>query len=899
EFGPEQLPYAFVLVALTAGAFIFIYTRFEKKARLNLLIAGTTIASITTMFVFWGAFHINLNYGWLYYAFYIWVAIFGVISATQFWLLANYVFNAREAKRLFGFIGAGGISGAIFGGYLTNFLASWIGTVNLLVISMAFMLICLGLLRIIWRASARKNYMDRLEHQKRFSGSDDSQSPIRAVLNSPHLTYISVIILVSVIVANLVDYQFNSIASEYIADEDRLTAFFGFWFSNLSIASLIIQLFVTSRALSIMGVTPSLLFLPLGILIGAAAMLFNPALWSAILIKVSDGAFKQSINKASVELLFMPVPAQVKNRAKAFIDVFIDNLATGAGGLLLILMTILLGFTVSRISILVIALTVIWIYMIFKVRREYLHLFARAITRRNIDLESQTLNLQDSSIFESVIRALESNNNRQVLYILNLLGDVKDERLGPYYKKLIDHPSDDVRLAVLKLICEHGGVEITEQAKKMTVTPNQEIQIESMRYLYLKSGNEPDSLTGYLNHDKYHVQAAAMMTIAEEYKRNKQFRKKFDIVELFESRLDVYRHSSFDIKTRELMRATGAKFIGTAGEKRLHPYLKRLLQDNSPVVVRAAIWAVGEARCTEYLPDLLTNLGKFKTRKAAREALANFGEDVIHRLAKTLADENTNREIRLAIPRTLSMIDSQESVNVLLGNLSLEDLQLRHLAVKSLNRLRNRFKSLKFDRKSIFNAISDEINYYYRVTIFLSYRDDASASKVEDSAGFFAPYGPEKAHLLLEKALKERLSFSLERVFRLLGLVYSSRDIFNAYNSINSDKKYLRANAVEFLDNLLDPGLRKYIIPTVEAATTRDLILLSEKLFGMKIPAPDESIKLILQCKDNWLKTCAIFLAAESKRDDTVIFIDKLKENPDPVVRETVDYALNRLNIHK
>ncbi|MBD3168594.1 MAG: hypothetical protein GF307_03855, partial [candidate division Zixibacteria bacterium] len=47
EFGPEQLPYAFVLVALTAGAFIFIYTRFEKKARLNLLIAGTTIASIT------------------------------------------------------------------------------------------------------------------------------------------------------------------------------------------------------------------------------------------------------------------------------------------------------------------------------------------------------------------------------------------------------------------------------------------------------------------------------------------------------------------------------------------------------------------------------------------------------------------------------------------------------------------------------------------------------------------------------------------------------------------------------------------------------------------------------------------------------------------------------------
>ena len=51
---------------------------------------------------------------------------------------------------------------------------------------------------------------------------------------------------------------------------------------------------------------------------------------------MADGSLKQSINKAAIELLIMPISPEIKNQTKTFIDVFVDSLATGIIGLALI-----------------------------------------------------------------------------------------------------------------------------------------------------------------------------------------------------------------------------------------------------------------------------------------------------------------------------------------------------------------------------------------------------------------------------------------------------------------------------------------------------------------------------------------------------------------------------------
>ena len=50
----------------------------------------------------------------------------------QFWMLANYVYDPRQAKRLFPILGMGATLGGIVGGYITQYTAPLIGTENLL-----------------------------------------------------------------------------------------------------------------------------------------------------------------------------------------------------------------------------------------------------------------------------------------------------------------------------------------------------------------------------------------------------------------------------------------------------------------------------------------------------------------------------------------------------------------------------------------------------------------------------------------------------------------------------------------------------------------------------------------------------------------------------------------------
>ena len=67
--------------------------------------------------------------------FYVWVNCFGIIAPVQAWSFANSLFDTRQAKRLFGLIGAGASFGAITGGLLARFLVGPVGgTVNMLLV---------------------------------------------------------------------------------------------------------------------------------------------------------------------------------------------------------------------------------------------------------------------------------------------------------------------------------------------------------------------------------------------------------------------------------------------------------------------------------------------------------------------------------------------------------------------------------------------------------------------------------------------------------------------------------------------------------------------------------------------------------------------------------------------
>lgn len=897
RFGVKKLPYVFVLVALFSAAVASIYSKFSKRAKLNNLISITILISLASLSFFWFLLNFGFRGDWVLYTLYIWVDIFGVVVSAQYWLLANCIFNAREAKRLFGFIGAGAISGGIFGGYLTNYMAPLLKTENLIFFCIGFLIICLFLIRLLWNRSERRGYDDRVYSRKRTNLSEPNDNPVKLILNSRHLFYLTCIVGVSVIVANLVEYQFNAVASSVITDTDQLTAFFGFWFSTLSIFALTIQLFLTGRILKYLGVIASLFFLPVGLLLGATAILVKPSLWTAIFIKVSDGSLKHSINKAGTELLALPIVHEIKKKAKSFIDVFVKNFAQGLGGVLLIAITVGLGFSLQHISLVLIGLVAVWTFLIFRAKHEYVNSFRMAIDKRTINIEQQSLNLQDASVFKNFLKVLDSENDRQILYVLSLLEDIQNDDLIPYLKKLIKHPSCEIKSIVLKIAILYENLDLTSEAKHLIDHNDHDLRIEAIYYLCRRSHDNISTLNLYIYHEDYRVRSAALICVSREWKENKDFRKEMNLKMLFDEIFLSLTQKGDDEEQSIFLKINLAKAIGIANNLEFIPNLHMLLKDESLEVLKAAIISSGQLKARELIPILIKHLTAKHVRKYAREALVEYGEEILDILAEHLEDPSSDKKKRLAIPKVLALIGSQKSVNLCIKNLDQRDLLLRYEIIKAMNKLRTKFPDLKFDKQRLDERIMEEIERYYR-TLALMYRQNNSLSN--DKATLPSKhdmYRVIKARGLLTIALKEKLDNNLERIFRLLGLKYPPKDLYNAYLAVKSNRSDLIANSVEFLDNILDSNLKKIFIPIVESVSLEILLNKTKEFFGFSTPSESESMNLILQSDDNWLKTCVLHLMTElndNKSFDTAI---AFLGDPDLMVKEAAKHYLGKVDL--
>ena len=96
----------------------------------------------------------------------------------------------------------------------------------------------------------------------------DASGVIGTLRGSRYLQTIAALIFVSVMVSTLIDYQFKAAAKEAYPSTDALAGFFGSYYAWLSVVTMLAQLWLTGRLLMGLGLTPSLLVLPVTLLCG-------------------------------------------------------------------------------------------------------------------------------------------------------------------------------------------------------------------------------------------------------------------------------------------------------------------------------------------------------------------------------------------------------------------------------------------------------------------------------------------------------------------------------------------------------------------------------------------------------------------------------------------------------
>lgn len=894
KIGAEHLPEAFVLVALFAAGFSIIYARFLSRTPLNRIIHRTLVSSIVILVVFGILLHIGFLEGWILFLFYIWVAIFAVLATSQFWILANIIFNSREAKRLFGFIGSGAIAGGIFGGYLTSVLAQAVTSENLLFLSAMLLSLCIPIARKLWKQNVQGVQSDFVQ-KKRLKGF--GEHPFSLIRHSKHLTYLASIIGISVIVAKLVDYQFSAIASAAIKDPDELTAFFGFWFSNFNVLSLLIQLFLTRRVVGVFGVGSSLFFLPLGIMFGAFVVLFIPELWAAIFLKMSDGSLKQSINKASTELLALPIPSEIKNQTKSFIDVFIDCAATGIGGLILIF--VVSGFDLSTryISLIIMALLVVWGYFAYKVRREYLKSFKLKIEQAKGEDKRKGIDLSNESVIGGIAHVLEHGSPKQILYMLRKVRELDDDRFFDVTRKLIFHSQPEIRAEALQNLYFYKRHHLIEEAETLVKDPNQQVKIAAFEYLI---EHNPDKLVYLMNHylhdHDYQVSGAALISLAGEIRDNPTLIELFSLGNRMKEKIETLPFIQ-DSPENEYTRLLILKVIGLADLTDFYPFIEESFTHPSPLVVKQAILSAGTTLNPFFIPALTGFLSKEGFLAPSRQALANFGVQILKNFEMMVANPATPVELLRMVPSVVENLDSQRAVDFLFQLLGFDDQVVRFEALRSLNSLKKSFSQLKFRNREIINSILSEAKMY-RDTISVLYAEMQVTANQSIVASMKQGEELREARKSLILLLEKRLDGYLERIFRLLGLKYPPDDMISIYNSIQSDNPDIRMNAVEFLDNVLEASLKKILIPIVETALLDTISEVAIKNLKLKIPEEIQCLGLLLEGKDFRVKLAVLYLISLQRDTKFIPLVEPLTTHRNQKLRTAAISTLSLLQQH-
>jgi ATP:ADP antiporter, AAA family len=356
-------------------------------------------------------------------------------------------------------------------------------------------------------------------------------------------------------------------------------------------------------------------------------------------------------------------------------------------------------------------------------------------------------------------------------------------------------------------------------------------------------------------------------------------------------------------------RAEAARLIAMLPDE-FGPELGRLLADPDPAVVRPALSAMGALQRSDLIEQALPALARQELHADALPALVALGEAVVPRLGDLLSNGNgsgggngngngsgtahkgdTNAAqapsgsgkldaaVRREIPLVLAHIGGSEARRILTDHLLEADVILRFRVIAALNKLHQLHPDIELDRRPIEMVLTAEIMGHYRSYQIMGKLGDA-----------FEHADP------VALSLKQSMDHEVERIFRLMQLRWPQTDMYSAYVGLQSQNPSVRANALEFLDNILQPQVRSLIVPLLDSqVSVRERVALANRLLGMSVETPEQAVAALVASDDPWMRASGAYAIGMLRLTSLAPELDRLASTDDPLLRETVRAAREKL----
>jgi AAA family ATP:ADP antiporter len=326
QLGAGELHKLFTAVFLTMLAVVPVFGWLTKRFPRRVLlpwIYGFFVANLLGFFLVMEAgpqTHLVAT------VFFVWVSVFNLFAMSVFWSFMADLFDTAQARRLYGFIAAGGSAGALTGPVITASLVGLLGARLLMLVAAGFLAISMVAIFML-RGWAREDAghaaaADAAEHQG-LGGS--IWSGLVDVARSPYLLGIAAFMFLYSLLSTSLYFQQAEIVPKAISDSGQRTQLLAGVDLAVNVATLLIQLFAFERLIQRGGIVLMLAIMPALSIVGFAAVAISPEVAVLAAFGIVRRAGEYAISKPARETLFNVLPAEQKYRAKNVIDTVVHR----------------------------------------------------------------------------------------------------------------------------------------------------------------------------------------------------------------------------------------------------------------------------------------------------------------------------------------------------------------------------------------------------------------------------------------------------------------------------------------------------------------------------------------------------------------------------------------------
>ena len=504
---------------------------------------------------------------------------------------------------------------------------------------------------------------------------------------------------------------------------------------------------------------------------------------SASFAKFSDQTFKFTINSSSLELIWLPVPANIRKTLKPQVSGTVKSIAEGLGGLITFLLVKVIAL--PYLSIVSLGSIVMWLFTSFKVKTGYLDQLQTAIAKRQIDFEELNVDVQDAAMVKTIEETLSSDDEIKQLFALEIIEGLPLSSWKKTINQLFNNGSPEVRKRILSMAWDEESI-LSNEDIIQAMNKNDSVSAEAIIVVGRRKLKDViPNLETLLNDENQDTCAAAAAAILQVGSGPTDKAKM-----IFNDMLEDEDESA---------QATALKRLIYNDQILTNDKLIFFLKHDSDIISNVALNIAEKRKDETLVPAIISNLSLAQTSIQARQTLKSFSEKLINeQFEKLLQSKEINRKLRLGIIRTLREYPDDYSIELLISQLDSNDQDIYNLIVESLLAIA-RVNPIEENKK---DRIASEINTIAKKVYALNERIKML---------------PDDEHqFLMKDHLNNEIQNTLPTLLKLGVLNIPDTPIETYIHTVKSGDPSKLPFLLEFFENIFSKNEREIINPLIE-----------------------------------------------------------------------------------